>query len=380
MGNHTRAGWGALLAAVAAAGLVSPPRSAAHQSGASSLHLHVDGERVEGEWELTARDARALLGAPLEREPDALSEEELARLGSLFVGRVAVAGDGAPCSLRVVEGPALQPADPPSVRTVVEARCPAPMQTLRLAYPLLFDLDPQHRGFFSLRDARHIQAGVFHADQQEIELGVVHPDVGRTLVEYAREGVRHILGGADHLLFLMSLLLTATFAGSAHETRRDARVVLREVLWIVTAFTLAHSLTLALAVLGWARLPARPVEVAIALSVFAAAWNNVRPWLPGHTVWLAFGFGLVHGLGFADALVRLGLPMELRGTALFGFNVGVEIGQLAVVALFLPVAFVLRDTHVYRRWVVPGASFAIAWLALVWALERATGIPLLPRV
>jgi hypothetical protein len=247
------------------------------------------------------------------------------------------------------------------------------MQRLRLAYRLLFDQDPAHRGFFSLRDARHVQAGVFHLEQQEIELPVLHPDAGRTLLEYGREGVRHIWEGLDHLLFLVSLLLAATLAGSA-------RALWREVLLLVTAFTLAHSLTLALAVLDVVRLPARPVEVAIALSVFVAAWSNVRPWLRLRGVWLAFGFGLVHGLGFADALVRLGLPVELTGVALFGFNAGVELGQLAVVAVFLPVAFALRGTRAWRRWLVPGVSFAIAWLALLWALERASGLELLPGV
>jgi hypothetical protein len=373
-------GFSFLSAVILVAGL-APPAALAHESGASSLHLRVAEARVEGEWELTASDARALLGAPLEREPDALSPAEEQALAALFALRIRIEADGQPCPLAVVEGPILRDGAPPSERLTLSARCPAAMESLRIAYPLLFDLDPKHRGYFSLRDAEHTQAGVFHAEQQEITLAVRHPDPLRTLAEYGREGAFHVWGGLDHLLFLIALLLPAVLGGAGRrdpEQEPGARAVALDVVRIVTAFTLAHSLTLALAVLGVVRLPSGPVEVAIALSVFAAAWNNVRPWLPVSTAWMALVFGLVHGLGFAGALVRLGLPLDARGLALLGFNLGVEAGQLLIVAVWLPIAWGARDTRAYRRWLVPGASLAIAWLAALWSLERAFDLSLLP--
>jgi len=369
----------ALLLAVPV--LLASGSARAHESGASTLHLRVQGSDVSGEWELTARDARALLGLPLDRTPDALSDAESAQLAGLFVERVAVEADGRPCPWQLESGPTPTAGEPPTVVTAAVARCGAPMQALRLVYPLLFDLDPKHRGYYSLKDARHVQAGLFRAEAQEADLAVVHPDPWRSLREYLTEGARHVWEGPDHLLFLFSLLLPAVFGGASRRDavqRPGARGVVVEIVGVVTAFTVAHSITLAMAVFAIVRLPSRPVEVVIAISVFAAAWNNLRPFMPVRTAWLAFGFGLVHGFGFAGALVRLGLPPDARIPALVGFNLGVEAGQLALVGLWLAVALPIRNTPTYRRGVVPVASLAIAWIAAVWTVERAFGLELLP--
>jgi len=124
-------------------------------------------------------------------------------------------------------------------------------------------------------------------------------------------------------------------------------------------------------------IPSRLVESAIALSVFAAAWNNLRPFLPGRTWWMALVFGLVHGLGFAGALGQLSLPRQARGLALGAFNLGVELGQIAIVAVALPLLFAASRWGGYPRWVMGIGSLAIAWMAVVWFLERAFGIALM---
>jgi hypothetical protein len=142
------------------------------------------------------------------------------------------------------------------------------------------------------------------------------------------------------------------------------------VLKVVTAFTLAHSLTLTLASLHLVALPSRWVESAIAASVALAALNNLVPLFPERRPEVAFGFGLVHGLGFAGVLAGLGLPGSSLALGLFGFNAGVEIGQLALVAAFLPLAFLLRSTRLYR-WIVSGGSALIVAVAMLWLVERA---------
>jgi hypothetical protein len=153
---------------------------------------------------------------------------------------------------------------------------------------------------------------------------------------------------------------------------------LRDVVKVVSAFTVAHSLTLSIASLGWVALPSRLVESAIAASVIAAALNNVLPFMRG-TRWLAaFLLGLLHGFGFASVLADLGLPPGSLAVTLLGFNLGVELGQLACVAAFLPLAFALRGSLFYRRAVLVGGSAAIALLACAWLAERAFGIGLSP--
>jgi hypothetical protein len=143
------------------------------------------------------------------------------------------------------------------------------------------------------------------------------------------------------------------------------------VLKVVTAFTLAHSITLTLAALGVVSLPSRVVESVIAASVVLAALDNLWGRLERRRWAMAFAFGLVHGFGFASVLADLGLPQDALVLALVGFNVGVELGQLAIVLVFLPVAFALRATAFYQVGVLKGGSIVIALLAAWWFAERA---------
>ncbi|MDO9219279.1 MAG: HupE/UreJ family protein, partial [Lacisediminimonas sp.] len=152
---------------------------------------------------------------------------------------------------------------------------------------------------------------------------------------------------------------------------------LADVAKIVTAFTIAHSITLTLATLGWVSLPSRLVESTIALSVIVAALNNIFPIFPERRWLMAFAFGLIHGFGFASVLGDLGLPAGSLILALLGFNLGVEAGQLAIVAGFLPLAWWLRGTRFYRRGVLIGGSALIAVLAAIWLVERAFDIKLM---
>jgi hypothetical protein len=210
--------------------------------------------------------------------------------------------------------------------------------------------------------------------------GLEGPGLWGTFGEYWRQGVWHIWIGFDHILFLLALLLPAVMARHGKEWRGVAafRPALTKVVAIVTAFTVAHSLTLALAALRWVTLPSRWVETAIAATVILAAVHNLRPFLPGKGWQVAFFLGLIHGFGFAGVLVDLGLPTGALSAALAGFNLGVEAGQLGIVALFLPVAYLLRGSWFYRRAVFQGGSAVVATCALLWFLERGFQLSLWP--
>jgi hypothetical protein len=143
-----------------------------------------------------------------------------------------------------------------------------------------------------------------------------------------------------------------------------------DVLAVVTAFTVAHSITLGLSVLELLEPPADLIEPAIALSVAAAAINNLLGRSSLKRWGLAFVFGLIHGFGFANVLLDLGLPGHQLALALAGFNIGVELGQIAIVLVFFPVAWALRNTLFYRWGVVVAGSAAIALLGLAWTLQR----------
>ena len=247
---------------------------------------------------------------------------------------------------------------------------------LSVSYRLLFDLDPSHRGLLSVRtndgESAHVlspQSTLVHVDAHSTNAG------WNQFKSYWRDGVHHILIGFDHLLFLATLLLPVVLyrrEGSWHGVVavRPAMVALAG---IITAFTLAHSITLSFAVLSALELPVRVVESAIALTVVVAALNNLRPFIKAPRWVVAFVLGLIHGFGFATVLNELGLKGTTLVLALAGFNLGVECGQLALAIAVLPVAFRIRDTSFYRRGIVPVGSILVAVLATIWLMERSLG-------
>jgi hypothetical protein len=150
-----------------------------------------------------------------------------------------------------------------------------------------------------------------------------------------------------------------------------ARPALLGIVKVVTAFTLAHSITLSLSALDIVRLPSRLTESVIAASIVVAALNNIFPVITDARARIAFAFGLLHGFGFASVLADMGLPHGARIISLFAFNVGIEAGQLAVVLTVMPLVYALRSGAFYRRAVMPWGSAAIAALAFVWLVQRA---------
>jgi len=251
---------------------------------------------------------------------------------------------------------------------VLHAGCRSGLD-LRLGYELFYDSDPRHRALVSV----HRQGGVGTAIARAGQRTLLLPNVaGNPFRDFVREGIAHILSGYDHLAFLLSLLLPAPLmlVGGQWQPARNWREVLYPTLGLVTAFTAAHSITLSLAALGLVRPASFWVEAAIAASVVVAALNNLIPVVTRRLWAVGFGFGLVHGLGFAGALAETGLPADARLSALFGFNLGVEIGQLGVVSLALPMLFVLRTQRGYPDYVLRLVSLGIAALAGWWLLQR----------
>lgn len=276
----------------------------------------------------------------------------------------------------------------------------------RLRYALFADVDATHRGLARVRTADGATAlRVLEPRRDAVSptaasgaiaptpattpmtaspsASAASPSEGPTTATgFLREGVHHIVTGYDHVLFLLVLLLPAVLRRDAASGRWQPVGRIGEAVWpivgIVTAFTVAHSITLALAALGQARLPAWFVEPAIAVTIALAAIDNIRPIFPVRRPVVAFVFGLIHGFGFAGALAELSLPAADFALALLLFNVGLELGQLAIVAVVMAVLFALRDWPKYGAVVVRGGSLAAIAVAAVWIVERVTGLSLMP--
>ena len=257
------------------------------------------------------------------------------------------------------------------VVTPLSIVCGGDPGTIAVDYRFLASIDPSHRMLVRLNEPGETRVVVVTPGTPR-EIGSTHASQSAEFVRYLKEGAHHIWIGYDHLAFLLALLLPAVLRKSNLDWHPVPSIheAIFETLKIVSAFTLSHSITLALAALGLLRPPAQIIEVAIALSVATAAALNLIPRWTLSGAWLAFGFGFVHGFGFANALSDLGLRRGDVVVPLLGFNLGVEFGQLAVVAVALPLLFTWRARPAYvKRW-LPAASSAIVLVALYWTVAR----------
>jgi hypothetical protein len=236
-------------------------------------------------------------------------------------------------------------------------------------YHVLFDRDRTHRALLAVGDTQGATAIVLDADHHEWRSARPGFALFR---DFVRQGIWHIWLGYDHLAFLLLLLLPAVLDRGPGGWRPIAtrRTIVVRVLKVVTAFTAAHSITLSLAALGVLTPPAAPVEAAIAVTVILAGLANLVPRLAVHGAGMAFAFGLIHGFGFANALAELGLQAGSLAAPLAGFNIGVELGQLAVVAVVLPVLASLRLTRHYSGRLMPAASSLTILVAIGWLFQR----------
>jgi hypothetical protein len=191
-------------------------------------------------------------------------------------------------------------------------------------------------------------------------------------MSFVADGMHHILIGWDHILFLVCLLLPCVLIreGKSWQAAPRFAPVVARIAWTVSAFTIAHSITLGLAAFELVQPPPRQIEALIAVTVMFAAANNIAPLVRERIAVLAFVFGLVHGFGFANVLAELELPRERFAAALLGFNLGVEVGQLLIVAVALAVLYPLRGLRFYAPAVLKGGSVAAFVLASVWLVER----------
>lgn len=355
----------------------------AHKASDSYLVLSVQGTTVSGQWDIALRDIDFALGLDANGDGAITWGELRARhkdiaawaLGHLNLQR------GGDCALQVNQHLVDTHSDGNYAVLGLSGTCPSATQALQIHYRLLFDLDALHRGLLRLSLDGITQTAVLGPDTGVLTLGAGQASRLDQFVQYVVEGIWHIWIGFDHILFLLSLLLPAVLVLTAKRWEGVAtfRIALREVLWVVTAFTMAHSITLTLAALQIVALPSRWVESAIAASVVLAAANNLWP-VVEHRRWVvAFVFGLIHGFGFASVLTDLGLPADTLVLSLLGFNLGVETGQLAIVAGFLPAAYLLRNTALYRRGIFMGGSALTLLVALVWLAERALDLKLITK-
>ncbi len=378
--------------------LVTMPASVAHAHKPSDSYLTLTPHdaRIDARWDVALRDLDNELGLDADDDGALTWLEVRSRhrdIEAFLLPQLHVSSGPARCEIaanpagKVVTHRLDNHSDGTYAVLDFSLDCRTPPHAIEVEYRLFATSDPTHRGILRIVTRAADGHGadltaVLGPERPRREFELRRASWSDTLMDFMTEGVWHIWIGFDHILFLLALLLTCVLVRSESNGRpswqgaRQLRPALLDVVKIVTAFTVAHSITLTLAVLDVVTLPTRWVESAIALTVVLAGVNNLVPVLRERRWAAAFGFGMIHGFGFAGALKDLGLPPDALALSLFGFNVGVEIGQLGIVLLFFPIAYQLRFTAFYRRGVLGVGSLGIVAVAMVWLLERALNLKL----
>lgn len=372
----------------------------AHKASNAYLQLHQRGDTLDLRWDIALRDLDAVLDLDGNGDRKLSWGEVRARMADIQAYAMgALQLQQGRCTASPTQAPALEDRiDGAYLVLQMQAPCP-PAAALDIDYRLFREVDPTHRGLLRVEsDAASapvlrslapsggpttmawpgggaaVTGGATSTSPGNAEAPVLASDVS-----FFHDGIHHILIGYDHILFLVCLLLPSVL-----QRRREGWTPVltwREAAWpmlgIVTMFTIAHSITLALAGLKIVTISPRIIEPAIALTIILAAVDNLYPVLRGRRKLFSFLFGLIHGFGFAGALAELDLPAREFVLALLQFNLGVEAGQLVVVAAALVALLALRNWRRYAPVVLQGGSAAAVLVAAIWLGERVLDVKIL---
>ena len=358
----------------------------AHRQAESYLYLQIRSDSVSGRFEIALSDLNHALGreGTAEEITPENFDQHVAFLHRYYGEKVSIYHQGRELPMEWSEhGLLLGHGTYAQLAFDLGGREEIP-ENLTFDYNVLFEEEPSHRGFLLVEYnwatgtfANESQISlVFRPDDRRKDFDLTTSGKMRGFLAVVQLGMEHIWEGIDHILFLVALLIPAVLRRENGQWQPVERFTpaLIQVVKIVTAFTVAHSLTLSLAALGVVRPPGRLVEAVIAASIIIVAADLLVPIFEKRLWLVVIGFGLFHGFGFAGALSEMGVLGEYRWLSLLAFNLGVEIGQVVIVAVLVPVLFAVRRPKLYRRWAVPMAAVGLILIAGVWATERTFGV------
>ncbi|MEO7337369.1 MAG: HupE/UreJ family protein [Caldimonas sp.] len=374
---------------------VSP--ACAHKASDSYLQVEESTNGLAVRWDIALRDLDAALDLDLDGDGKLTWSEVKTgwpRIEAYALGRLRIQG----CPLKPGARGLERRND--GAYAVLHLTSPCrPSVEPAIAYTLFTDVDPTHRGIAKIQlanltlklavldpthpaqvDATSAGAGSATVTPAASDGGQGGAsDASASGLGFAKEGIRHILTGYDHVLFLLCLLLPSVMRRTPDGWRPVEQ--LSQAIWpvvgIVSAFTVAHSITLGLAATKMISLSPAIIEPAIAVTIILAALDNVWPVFPVRRVIVTFFFGLIHGFGFAGVLAELNLPTARFAWALLQFNVGLEIGQLMIVVVVTAILFVARNLRSYSALVIRGGSFAAIFVGVLWLIERTANVSLI---
>jgi hypothetical protein len=350
----------------------------AHSSSTSYVTIVASGHDARLQWSIALRDLDTAIGLDANDDGDITWGELRARqseVDAYALSRLHLSTGGADCIAGPVEHLADLLGDGGYAVLRTTLRCPVAIAGLDVRYGALFEIDPNHRALLNVT-----VEGVPHTGIASPSEPIAHFDASGgqfTLVrQFFQGGIEHLVAGADHVLFIVMLL--APLLLRPRPAAESPLPRLAEIVTLLTAFTVAHGLTLTLAVLGLAHVFTAVAELGIAATILVTAVDNIVPFLPRQRGLLAFGFGLIHGLGVAGGLGPLHLPAASLALALLSFSLGLEAAQIGIALAASPIAHVLRATPAVSHRMLPVLSGGVALLAVLWIGEGAQRLAATP--
>jgi len=367
--------------------------SFAHSPDQGYLYLRIYGDAMGGRFELAAKDINRAIGTDLD---DAMSLEILAphldKLYAYLISRSSFKSDLGNYKVRFTDPTVLvleEKFDFVRLNFDLDNVDEIP-DNLDIEYDLIFDKHDIHRGMLIVEynwkagivNNEALMSHVFTPNDKTTSLSLTDASIWKGFVALVKLGIWHIWIGLDHILFLVALILPAVVRRRSEVedvTNQDNandwvpvakfKPAFLYIIKIITFFTIAHSITLALAALGFINLSSRVVESIIAISIALAALHNIIPIFKAKEWLIAFGFGLFHGFGFASVLGEKGLSGDFMVLSLLGFNVGVELGQVLIICMIFPVLFILRTLKIYPP-IIKYGSMVLIFISIYWFIER----------
>ena len=362
-----------------------------------SAFSHADGEdyvffkflttEIKGEFQINSKDLENLLQQqPGDDDPSRLTlfKGNIDRIQQYITDNFKIApSGGSEYSIQFLEPKML---GKEGGFLVIPFRVPVGSsvpRVLDIQHTMFHSTNPRHRGLLLVQYDAYTDTNfgpertslVFgpHNPQQTLDLDNVPGLISQSGMIY--QGMLHIWAGIDHILFLLALILPTVLM------REKERLVpvetfsssFKKLLVIITVFTIAHSVTLLLASLDLVTVSSRMVEPVIALSIALAALNNIYNFVTRGALWIVLFLGLFHGLGFASVMANLPFRMEDLLQMVIRFNIGVELGQIVIVAVIFPLLYMMRDKALYQPAILRGGSWVLVAVSLYWMFERITG-------
>ena len=367
--------------------LVAPGSVLAHATGEDYLFVSFLDDSIEGHFEIHFDDLVGKLGLPVVPGEEALPGvvSSASRVHAYIEENFTIAPEGGePYTIEFTRQEVLEL--PQGVFGQYYFRIPTGPLPDRLAirHAMFYDGDRLHRGLVLVEYNAKTDT-TYPGEYTAMVFSPGNPDQVLDLTDIpslmgpwdmVSQGVWHIWIGIDHVLFLIALMLTTVLVRreGGWQPVESFPGALWNLLKIVTVFTVAHSVTLLLAALDFIVLPSRLVESVIALSIVLVALNNILGWVKEGSLWIVLGLGLFHGMGFASVMGHLPFRMVDLLKVVIGFNIGVELGQVAIIVVAFPILFFLRRTQLYQPLILKGVSAVLIVVAGWWFVQRAFGL------